>query len=128
MSNILEKAKILFEDAKNIEVIEQNVACITLKYLDYHNDYVQIYLIANEHGYTLTDDGWILEDIKYLIADDESQISMERILQRFGIERNKDEISVKTDLLNLTLTKENFMLAINVTNELINNLMKENYE
>lgn len=51
MSNILEKVRTLFEDARNIEVVEKNVACITTPYLDYHNDYLQIYLIAEEQGY-----------------------------------------------------------------------------
>ncbi len=57
MSKILEKASTLFDDARNIEVIEQNVACITTQYLNHHNDYVQIYLIAEGQEYTLTDDG-----------------------------------------------------------------------
>jgi hypothetical protein len=90
MSNILEKAKILFEDARNIELIEQNVACITTQYLDNHNDYVQSYFIAEEQEYTFTDDGWILDDIKHLPTYDENLKSIDRILKRFGIDRNED--------------------------------------
>ncbi|MCX4084214.1 DUF1828 domain-containing protein [Rickettsia hoogstraalii] len=94
-------------------IVEKNVACITTPYLDYHNDYLQIYLIAEEQGYILTDDGWILDDIKSLKADDESLKLIERILKRFGIERNEDEISVKTDLANFTKAKEQFMRTVN---------------
>lgn len=63
----------------------------------------------------ITDDGWILDDIKSLKADDESLKLIGRLLKRFGIERNEDEISVKTDLANFTKAKENFMRAVNET-------------
>lgn len=117
MSDILEKAKILFEDTKDIELLEQNVVCITMSYLDYHNDYVQIYLSAKEQEYTFTDDGFILDDINYLSTFSKNLKSIEKILKRFGIERNQNEIYVKTDLVNLSHTKENFILAINAINE-----------
>lgn len=113
MCDILEKASTLFKDARNIEVIEENVACITTQYLDHHNDYLQIYLIAEEQGYILTDDGWLLDDIRSLKAEDESLKLIERILKRLGIERNEDEISVKTDLSNFTKAREQFMRAVN---------------
>lgn len=120
MSDILEKARTLFEDARNIEVIEHNVACITTPHLDHANDYIQIYLLAKEQEYTLTDDGWILYDMKHLIANDESLKLIERKLKRFGIEKNQNEITVKTDLANLTSTKENFVQAILAINEMMN--------
>lgn len=117
MSKILEIASTLFEDARNIEVIEKNVACITTHHLDHHNDYLQIYLIEEEKGYILTDDGWILFDIQHLPTYDENLKSIERILQRLGIERNENEIYVKTNLENLAMAKDNLMQAINALNE-----------
>ena len=86
-------------------------------HLDHHNDYLQIYLIEEEKGYILTDDGWILDEINHLISDDGSSELIAKILQRFGIDRNQVEISIRTDLANLTQTKNNFMQTINVLNE-----------
>ena len=37
---------------------------ITTPYLDRHNDCIQIYARRSEHGYLLTDDGYVLEDLE----------------------------------------------------------------
>ncbi|WP_395476628.1 DUF1828 domain-containing protein [Rickettsia endosymbiont of Pantilius tunicatus] len=121
MSDVLEKAIILFKYAKKVEEIERNTVCLTTQYLDQRNDYLQIYLIAEEQGYTLTDDGWILDDIKHLANYDENQELIAQILQKLDIRRNEDEIYVKIDLANLTKAKDNFIRAICAINEILRN-------
>ena len=90
---------------------------ITTPYLDRHNDYLQIYVKRGKNGFILSDDGYILTELRQSGCDLEKRIG--DLMDVFGIERVEfkdgvliihatvgDFVAKKRDLIQL-------MLAVN---------------
>lgn len=92
---------------------------ITTPYLDRHNDYLQIYVKSDNGGYILTDDGYIIDDLKQSGCKFESksrQDLLEMTLNGFGIQLEKDVLQTRASKENFALKKHDLiqaMLAIN---------------
>lgn len=70
------------------ERISHNTMEITAPYLDRHNDFMQIYIIEENDGYTLTDDGFIISDLEQsglTFNTPKRNQELKLILNRFGV-------------------------------------------
>ncbi len=92
---------------------------ITTPYLDRHNDYLQIHVKRENSGFTLTDDGYTIEDLKRAGCELESRKRKELLnltLNGFGVKLDGNSLTVHASPDNFALRKHNLvqsMLAVN---------------
>lgn len=99
---------------------------ITTPYLDRHNDYLQMYVTKKKDGkdgeYILTDDGYIIEDLKQsgCSLDSPKRIALlHATLNGFGIRLGKgDALEVRASQNNFSLRKHNLIQAMLAVNDL----------
>ncbi len=96
---------------------------ITTPYLDRHNDYLQIYITKSKDGeYILTDDGYIIEDLKQSGCSLESPkrtALLHTTLNGFGVRLGRgDALEVKASHNNFSLRKHNLIQAMLAVNDL----------
>ncbi len=97
----------------------KDVVEITTPYLDRHNDYLQIYVRRDNGGFSLTDDGYIITDLKQSGCELESKKRKELLamtLNGFGIKLDGDALVVHASPDNFAMQKHNLvqsMLAVN---------------
>lgn len=111
---------------------------ITTPYLDRHNDYLQIYAQRNNGSFLLTDDGYILGDLKRsgCNLDSEKRQSLLRLtLNGFGVRLEEDRLEISAGPENFALRKHNLiqaMLAVNdmfyLASPVVNSLFFEDVE
>jgi hypothetical protein len=97
-------------------------ACeITTPFLDRHNDHLQIYVKKSGNGFLLTDDGYIINDLKLsgceLTTERRNQI-LQSVLNGYGVNLNGDELFLKASAENFPQRKHNFIQAILSVNDL----------
>jgi len=95
---------------------------ITTPYLDRHNDCLQIYVTKKNGGYLLTDDSYIIEDLKSsgCNIDSPKRISLlHDTLNGFGVRQNKDgALEVIASSSNFSMRKHNLIQAMLAVNDL----------
>lgn len=94
---------------------------ITTPYLDRHNDYLQIYATRSNGHFLLTDDGYIIDDLRLSGCKLESkrrQDLLRMTLAGFGVELNGDALAVKATRDNFALRKHNLVQAMLAVNDL----------
>lgn len=94
---------------------------ITTSYLDRHNDYLQIFVRRQNSGYTLTDAGYILQDLelsgcKLDTAKRKALLMM--TLRGFGVKLNRGMLEVHTSAANFAASKHNLIQAMLAVNDL----------
>lgn len=94
---------------------------ITTPFLDRHNDHLQIYIKKSDGGFTLTDDGHTITDLKLsgceFTTEKRRQI-LHSILNGFGVHLIGDELIVETRPENFPQKKHNLIQAILSINDL----------
>jgi hypothetical protein len=71
---------------------------ITTPFLDRHNDYLQIYVKQANGRYTLTDDGYTLQDLLhsgYALDSPEQQALLQTTLAGFGIQQQDGRLEIE---------------------------------
>jgi hypothetical protein len=94
---------------------------ITTPFLDRHNDYLQIYVRKDNGGYILTDDGYILEDLKMSgckIDTEKRQALLSTTLKGFGVQNDRGILTVKTTEKSFPQKKHNILQAMLAVNDL----------
>ncbi len=97
----------------------KDVVEITTPYLDRHNDYLQIYAKRDNGGFFLTDDGYIITDLKQSGCELESKKRKDLLtmtLNGFGVKLDGEALVVHASQDNFSLQKHNLvqsMLAVN---------------
>lgn len=94
---------------------------ITTPYLDRHNDYLQIYVKKTSNGYILTDDGYIVEDLRNSGCDIDTKKRVDLlnlILNGFGIKKEGDALVVNANNENFALQKHNLIQAMLSLNDI----------
>lgn len=94
---------------------------ITTPYLDRHNDYLQIYAKPDEGGFKLTDDGYILEDLKNSGCELDSKKRKDLLdltLNGFGVKLTNNNLTVHASKDNFSLRKHNLIQAMLAVNDL----------
>lgn len=94
---------------------------ITTPYLDRHNDYLQIYAQRANGEYLLTDDGYVLEDLKLSDCNLDSvkrQALLKMTLNGFGVRLEGGRLEVKASRDNFALRKHNLIQAMLAVDDL----------
>lgn len=99
----------------------KGVCEITTPFLDRHNDHLQIYVKKSDGGFTLTDDGHTITDLKLsgceFTTEKRRQI-LHSILNGFGVRLVEDELVVEARPDNFPQKKHNLIQAILSINDL----------
>lgn len=105
-----EECKKLIEDylswlRKGLEVEALEGACeLTTPFLDRHNDHLQVYARTEAGKVILTDDGYILSDLRTSgleMTTEKRQAVLEAILNGFGVRREGGELVVEASRRNV---------------------------
>lgn len=94
---------------------------ITTPYLDRHNDYLQIYARRTDGHFLLTDDGYVIEDLRLSGCKLESkrrQDLLRMTLNGFGVELDGDALTVRATRENFALRKHNLVQAMLAVNDM----------
>lgn len=123
----LESCEVLIEEYVNwlreqITVAEVGEVCeITTPFLDRHNDYLQIYVIKEGDHYILTDDGYILSDLRMSGVDlntERRQRTLLTMLRGFGVENAGGRLQVRATRKDLAQKKHALLQAMLAVNDL----------
>lgn len=94
---------------------------ITTPYLDRHNDYLQIYTRRDNGAYVLTDDGYIIEDLRNSgckLDNKKRQDLLRMTLGGFGVQLQGEALTVRAAPHNFALRKHNLIQAMLAVNDL----------
>ncbi len=94
---------------------------ITTPYLDRHNDHLQIYAKRNDGGFLLTDDSYIIEDLRQTGCDLDTRKRrdlLQMTLNGFGVRRAGDALEVRASRDNFAQRKHNLVQAMLAVNDL----------
>jgi hypothetical protein len=108
---------------KDKTVLRQVKDCIeiTTPYLDRHNDYLQLYVKRDNSGFTLTDDGYTIGDLRQSGCELESKKRKELLtltLNGFGVKIDNDALLIHASADNFALRKHNLVQAMLAVNDL----------
>ena len=107
---------------QNITVATIDEVCeITTPFLDRHNDYLQIYVLQENGRYVLSDDGYILSDLRMSgveVNTESRQQILDTILAGLGVSRDGNELRVNAQKHNLTEKKHNLIQAMLAVNDM----------
>jgi len=88
---------------------------ITTPYLDRHNDCIQIYARGSEHGYRLTDDGYVLEDLEQsgcTIDHPRYRTLVDTAINGFGVRVSEGALEVEAARATFGVRKHNLLQAM----------------
>jgi Domain of unknown function DUF1829/Domain of unknown function DUF1828 len=94
---------------------------ITTPYLDRHNDYVQIYAKKSNGSFTLTDDGYTIDDLEQSgckLDSRKRQDLLKMTLNGFGVQAHGKALEVHATPDNFALRKHNLVQAILAVNDM----------
>ncbi len=94
---------------------------ITTPYLDRHNDYLQIYAKRDNGNYLLTDDGYVLQDLRQSgcsLDSPKRQALLKMTLNGFGVELKGDQLQVRTSAQTFAQRKHSLLQAMLSVNDL----------
>jgi len=93
---------------------------ITTPHLDRHNDCLQIYVKKDDKGYLLTDDGYIIGDLKmsgFSLNTSKHKKMLKTVLAGFGIQLQGDELFVRGGENDFPLKKHSLLQAMLAVND-----------
>jgi len=121
IQELLDKYQKWLKDKTKLRELKEWIE-ITTPYLDRHNDYLQIYVKKTPNGYILTDDGYIIEDLRNSGCDIDTKKRenlLNLILNGFGIKKEKgDALVVNANNENFALQKHNLIQAMLSLNDI----------
>ncbi|MEX2238948.1 MAG: DUF1829 domain-containing protein [Dehalococcoidia bacterium] len=94
---------------------------ITTPYLDRHNDRLQIYASRSNGDFLLTDDAYVIQDLKLSGCELDTKKRRELLdmtLNGFGVQREGDAIQVRASSGNFAQRKHNLTQALLAVNDL----------
>ncbi|MDP9314469.1 MAG: DUF1829 domain-containing protein [Chloroflexota bacterium] len=94
---------------------------ITTPYLDRHNDYLQIYAKREGNDFLLTDDGYILSDLRMSGCDLDTarrQDILKTTLNGFGVSLDGDALVVRASAQDFAIQKHNLVQAMLAVNDM----------
>jgi hypothetical protein len=109
------------KDKTTLRQVPDNWVEITTPYLDRHNDYLQIYVRRHNGGFLLTDDGYVVEDLKQSgckLDSSKRQDLLRMTLAGFGVQNSEGRLEVSSSAENFALRKHNLVQAMLAVNDL----------
>ena len=120
IQSLFNKYLVWLQDKTVLRQIDEWVE-ITTPYLDRHNDYLQIYVKRDNDGFVLTDDGYIISDLRLSGCNLESGTRknlLKQTLNGFGINMKERTLFVHAAAGNFALKKHNLVQAMLAVNDL----------
>ncbi|MDD4891231.1 MAG: DUF1829 domain-containing protein [Phycisphaerae bacterium] len=108
-------------DRTTLRQAPDNWVEITTPYLDRHNDYLQIYAKKHNGGFVLTDDGYVIDDLKQsgCRLDSPKRLDLLRLtLAGFGVSDREGRLEVLASPETFALRKHNLLQAMLAVNDL----------
>ena len=121
IENLLSDYRSWLKDKTNLREVGNSWVEITTPFLDRHNDALQIYARANNGGYTLTDDSYIVRDLESSGCNLESEKRKDLLkmtVNGFGVRMNGEALEVQASLENFPSRKHNLIQAMLAVNDL----------
>ena len=107
---------------ERITVEDVNGVCeITTPFLDRHNDRLQIYVVRQNEGYRLTDDGYVLSDLAASGCSIESpnrQRMLRTILNGFGVREEDGALCANASISTFPQKKHSLVQAMLAVNDM----------
>lgn len=94
---------------------------ITTPYLDRHNDCLQIYAKRHEHGFLLTDGGYILDDLETSgckLETPKRRSLLQVTLNGFGVQLNENRLEARATAESFANRKHNLIQAMLAVNDI----------
>ncbi|MEX1071115.1 MAG: DUF1829 domain-containing protein [Anaerolineales bacterium] len=112
---------------------------LTTPYIDRHNDFIQIYISKTNGDLLITDDAYTINELKASGCDLSSSPKRIRLLELtlngFGVQRDRNALTIKANQSNFAYKKHNLIQAILAVNDMfylaeptISSLFKEDVE
>lgn len=120
IQNLLNAYYAWLKDKSAMRQIDQWVE-ITTPYLDRHNDYVQIYVKKINGGFLLTDDGYIIGDLKQSgckLDSHKRQELLKMTLNGFGVQKEGNDLQVHASVESFASRKHNLLQAMLAVNDM----------
>ncbi|MDE2722351.1 MAG: DUF1828 domain-containing protein [Gemmatimonadota bacterium] len=120
IQNLLDAYHVWLKDKTVLHLIDQWVE-ITTPYLDRHNDYLQIYVKKTNGGFLLTDDGYIIDDLKQSgckLDNQKNQELLQMTLNSFGVRKDGNELQVHASSENFASRKHSLVQAMLAVNDM----------
>ena len=94
---------------------------ITTPYLDRHNDSLQMYARREDGGYLLTDDGYVIQDLRQSgckLDSEKRRMLLNLTLNGFGVQLRNDALEIHASPSNFALQKHSLIQAMLAVNDL----------
>lgn len=120
IQNLIDDYHVWLKDKTVLNQIDQWIE-ITTPYLDRHNDYLQIYVKKTNGGFLLTDDGYIIDDLKQSgckLDNQKNQELLKMALNGFGVKKEDNELQVHASAENFASSKHNLVQAMLAVNDM----------
>jgi hypothetical protein len=108
-------------DKTSLRTVDSEWVEITTPYLDRHNDYLQIYARRDNGRYTLTDDGYILDDLIQSgcsLDSPKREALLKMTLAGFGVVQKENRLEVQTSAQDFPRRKHDLIQAMLTVNDL----------
>ncbi len=108
-------------DKTSLRTVDSEWVEITTPYLDRHNDYLQIYARRDNGRYTLTDDGYILDDLIQSgcsLDSPKRDALLKMTLAGFGVVQKENRLEVQTSAQDFPRRKHDLIQAMLTVNDL----------
>jgi hypothetical protein len=109
--------------AQDITVESEGDVCVlTVPFLDRHRDFLQIYIRETSDGLVLSDDGYVIRDLRISGLDIDTprrESALNEILRSFDVSRQGDELVVSVSSDNPAQRKHDLLQAMLAVGDLI---------
>ncbi len=121
IEKLLQDYRVWLKDKTTLREVNGTWVEITTPYLDRHNDMLQIYARAENGGFVLSDDSYVIHDLEASgcnLKSDKRQELLKMTLNGFGVKLNQEAIEVHATADNFPLRKHNLIQAMLAVNDL----------
>lgn len=121
IEKLLNDYRLWLRDRTTLREINEGWVEITTPYLDRHNDALQIYARAENGGYVLTDDRYIIHDLESsgcTLATEKRQDLLKTTLNGFGVKLQDQALEVHATADSFPMRKHSLIQAMLAVNDL----------
>ena len=121
IEKLLQDYRVWLKDKTTLREVNGTWVEITTPYLDRHNDMLQIYARAENGGFILSDDSYIIHDLEASgcsLKSDKRQELLKMTLNGFGVKLNQEAIEVHATAETFPLRKHSLIQAMLAVNDL----------
>jgi len=118
---LLEQYQLWLRDRSTLHELANDTVQVTTPFLDRHNDHIQFYVRRTPSGFTLTDGGETLSDLRESgceLDTPKRRLLLDTTLNGFGVQRAGDELLIHATPQSFAPKKHSLLQAIIGVNDL----------